>query len=59
MKKQKKTREEWKKTKQMRKKKKKKDMQGMEKKCKINIYEKNYSIFPTRIRILLIILNRD
>jgi hypothetical protein len=41
------------------KKKKKKDMQGMEKKCKINIYEKNYSIFPTRIRILLIILNRD
>jgi hypothetical protein len=58
MKKQKKTREEWKKTKQMRKK-KEKDMQGMEKKCKINIYEKNYSIFPTRIRILLIILNRD
>ena len=46
------------------KKKEEKDMQGMEKKCKINIYEKNYSIFPTRIRILLIkilliILNRD
>jgi hypothetical protein len=39
--------------------KKEKDMQGMEKKCKINIYKKNYSIFPTRIRILLIILNRD
>ena len=40
-------------------KKKEKDMQVMEKKCKINIYEKNYNIFPTRIRILLIILNRD
>jgi len=50
MKKQKKICEEWK---------KKRHAGNGKKKCKINIYEKNYSIFPTRIRILLIILNRD